>query len=150
MEILHLSAWIREWLATLPLNVQYWIKLIFYTAVILVALVVLYSVSRQESISESGKVVVKWYHPKYWMARYQHIKAENHQKLPANTREFVEKCQRFLASSHRWLDIGYGLIFALLGFLGLAISILLNPIKAWWMLIPSLLLLYFGYKTLKK
>lgn len=150
METLHLSAWVNQWLATLPVNVQYWLKFFFYVAVVLVVLLLLFSVSRQESVSESGKIVVKWHHPKYWLARYQQIKAENHQKLPANTRESIEKFQRLLGSSHRLLDIGYGLIFAMLGFLGLAISILLNPIEAWWMFIPSLLLLYLGYKTLKK
>jgi hypothetical protein len=150
MEFIHAAKFLQEWFDGLPANVRAWLIQAYWILVPAVALLVLYAVVRKESITESGRVTVKWFRPSQWLARFRQIEAENQAKLPENMQHFLAGTRRFLAFSHRAADLVYGVMATLLGFLGVLFSLILNPFKAWWLFLPSALLLYFAYRIFRK
>lgn len=150
MEMLHGAALIREWFDGLPPDVQAWLIQAYWILVPAVALLILYAVVRKESVSESGRVNVKWYRPSQWLTRFQQIKAENKAAMPENVQQFLLGTEKFLVFSHRAADLVYGVMAALLGTLGVLFSLITNPFKAWWLFLPSLILLYFAYRIFRK
>lgn len=152
MEFIHSAALISQWLDKLAPQTRYYVMeaLVVLTVVMLVWL--LYVVVRQERVSESGQVVVHWYHPLQWLARYKQLKAENEAKLSPDARSFVEKVQQFISVANKLKSVMYDVIFVVVGLLGLlgVLICLPSPIATWWMLIPSVVAVYIGYEGLRK
>jgi hypothetical protein len=149
MEFIELGKWLNVWFGKLPKDWQLWLTHYYWWIVGSLLLVVIYKVARQESVAQSGKVEVKWYSPMQWLARLQQIKVENREKLPESTRTFVDKIYRVIELGHVVADYIYAFMACFLGLLGIIFSIILNPIKAWWMFLPSAFLFYIGYKMLR-
>jgi hypothetical protein len=149
MEFIELGKWLNVWFGKLPKDLQFWLTQYCWWIIGSLVLIVIYKVARQESLPQSGKVEVKWYSPVQWLARFQQIKAENREELPESTRKFLDKVYRVIELRHVVADYIYALIACFFGLLGIIVSIILNPIKAWWMFLPSALLFYIGYKMLR-
>ena len=153
MELIHASKFLQEWFSGLPLVTQAWLIKAYWILIPLGVILLLYVVAQEEKISESGKVSVKWYHPKQWVAHFMQIKADNEAKLVKDGNVFFIKSQQLLAASHKLSEFAYDVIFVLvgvLGLLGVLLSIAMNPFKAWWFFIPSTLAVYIGFKSFKK
>jgi hypothetical protein len=153
MELIHASKFLQEWFNGLPLDMQAWVIKAYWVLIPAIVVFVVYIVVREEKVSESGRVSVKWYHPKQWITRFMQVKADNEAKMARENPAFFIKTQQFLAVSHKLNDIAYDLLFVLvgvLGLLGVLLSVAMNPIKAWWLFLPSILTVYIGYKSLKK
>ena len=153
MELLHASKFLQEWFNGLPPDVQAWVIKAYWVLIPAIIILIVYAVVREEKVSEYGRVSVKWYHPKQWVTRFIQIKADNEAKMAQENPAFFIKTQQFLAVSHKLNDIAYDILFVLvgvLGLLGVLLTIVMNPIKAWWLFIPSVLTVYIGYKSLKK
>lgn len=101
MELIHASKDLQEWFNGLPLDVQAWLIKAYWVVVPLGVMILIYAVVREEKVSESGKVTVKWYHPKQWVAHFQQIKADNEAKLIKDGNVFYIKSQQLLAVSHK-------------------------------------------------
>ena len=149
MEFVELGEWVNVWFGKLPNDLQLWLTQYYWWIAGSLLLIVIDKVARQETVAQSGKVEVRWYSPAEWLARFQQIKAENREKLPESTWTFVDKIYRVIELGHVVADYLYAFIECFLGLLGIIVSIILNPIKAWWMFLPSALLLYIGYKMLR-
>ena len=148
MEFIELSKWLSVWFGKLPKDWQLWLTQHYWWIVGSFLFIVIYKVARQESVAQSGKVEVKWYSPMQWLDRFQQIKAENREKLPESTRSIVDKIYHVIELGHVVADYIYALIACFLGLLGIIVSIILNPFKAWWLFLPSAFLFYIGYKML--
>lgn len=149
MEFITLSNWLNVWFSKLPEDWQFWLMHDFLWIVGSLLLIILYKFARQEWVAPSGKVVVNWYSPMQWVSRFQQIKAESQRTLPESTRLFVGKMYRMIEVGHAVADYIYALMACFLGLLGIIISIILNPFKAWWLLLPSIVLFFIGYRMLR-
>lgn len=153
MELIHASKLLQEWFNKLSPETQAWLIKAYWIVVPLGLMFLIYAVVREEKISESGKVTVKWYHPTQWVAHFKQIKADNEAKLQKDGNVFFIKTHELLAASHKLSELVYDVLFVvvgLLGFLGVLISIAMNPFKAWWFFLPSALAVYIGVKSFKK
>lgn len=153
MGLIHLSAFMSDWLDGLPSGVRLWLLGASFLLSTLLLLFLLFRLARQEYVTESGKVVVNWFHPLQWLARFQQIKADNHAKLPESTRAIVDRLQLLLERSNNIVELGHEIVFLVvgcLGLLGVLLSILMNPLKAWWLFVPSAIAVFIGYKAFHK
>jgi len=153
MEFIHAAKFIHEWFDGLPLEVKTWLIKAYWVLVPAVVVMLIYAVVREEKISESGKVSVKWYYPKQWVARYMQIKAENEAKFARDGGNFYVKIQQLLELSRKFSDIAYDILFVILGLVGLLgvlFSLFMNPLKTWWLFIPSVIVVYIAVQSLRK
>ncbi|MFM9835236.1 MAG: hypothetical protein ACKVOA_03960 [Methylophilaceae bacterium] len=153
MELIHASKLLQEWFNKLPPETQAWLIKAYWVVVPLGLMFLIYAVVREEKVSESGKVTVKWYHPKQWVLHFMQIKADNEAKLQKDGSVFFIKLRQLLAASHELSDLVYDVLFVLiglLGVLGVVVSIAMNPFKAWWFFLPSAFAVYIGVKSFKK
>ncbi len=150
LEFIHAGKFISEWLDSLPPALREKVTGFFFVLIAVVFIFIGYMVARKESIDEAGKVNVKWYSPQKWLERFQEIQLENRKKLSPETIAFTDKIYTFIALGNKVSDFILGLLLALLGFVGLVFSLVLNPFKAWWLFLPSALLCYLSYKMLRK
>jgi len=153
MEFIHAAKFIHEWFDGLPLEVKTWLIKAYWVLVPAVVVMLIYAVVREEKISESGKVSVKWYYPKQWVARYMQIKAENEAKFARDGGNFYVKIRQLLELSRKFSDIAYDILFVILGLVGLLgvlFSLFMNPLKTWWLFIPSVIVVYIAVQSLRK
>ena len=153
MEFIHAAKFIHEWFDGLPLEVKTWLIKAYWVLVPAVVVMLIYAVVREEKVSESGKVSVKWYYPKQWVARYMQIKAENEAKFARDGGNFYVKIQQLLELSRKFSDIAYDILFVILGLVGLLgvlFSLFMNPLKTWWLFIPSVIVVYIAVQSLRK
>jgi len=153
MEFIHAAKFIHEWFDGLPLEAKTWLIKAYWVLVPAVVVMLIYAVVREEKVSESGKVSVKWYYPKQWVARYMQIKAENEAKFARDGGNFYVKIRQLLELSRKFSDIAYDILFVILGLVGLLgvlFSLFMNPLKTWWLFIPSVIVVYIAVQSLRK
>jgi hypothetical protein len=150
MEFIHAAKFLQEWFDGLPSDVKIWVVRVCWVLVPAIVALLIYTVVREEKISESGKVSVKWYHPSQWFARYMQIQADNEAKSVQNGSNFYIRLQQLLALNRQLSEIAYDVIFLMVGLLGLLGVLLSLMINTWWVLIPSAIAVYIGVQSWRK
>jgi hypothetical protein len=131
MERFRAAQFIVDWFHQLPLNVQAWLIQAFWIALPVLIVIIGWRLMRQDSVTESGRVVVKWYSPKTWPSRFAQLRDEGHAALPQgmqNLVQQVDKANEFAHKLHTWLLGGLLALLALL----MGIMWLVSPLQGWW------------------
>lgn len=147
MERFQAAQWIVNQFHQLPAEVQAWMIQAFWVAVPLLILIIGWRLVRQENVSESGRVSVKWYAPSTWPGRFQQLREEGHVALPGvqkvvqqmdNANEFAHKLHTLLLG---WLLV----LFAVL----MGIMWLVSPLQGWWTGLAAFAAGYYAKRLLR-
>jgi len=131
MERFRAAQFIIDWFHQLPLDIQAWLIQAFWIALPVLVVIIAWRLMRQASVTESGRVVVKWYAPKTWPNRFAQLRDEGNAALPHSVQNLVQQVDKVNEFGHKLHTLILGWLLVLFALL-MGIMWLVSPLQGWW------------------
>ena len=122
---------IVNWFHQLPQDIQTGLIQAFWIAVPVLVAIVGWRLMRQDDVTESGRVVVKWYSPKTWPNRFKQLRDEGHAALPKGVQSVMQKVDKANEFAYKLHTLILGWLLVLFAVL-MGVMWLVSPLQGWW------------------